>query len=39
MTYEELYQEYVRTVMRTVDGLPVIGFPQWLFNIGIPYLY
>lgn len=35
MTPEELYQEYLRTVIRTRDGQPIISFRQWCFSNGI----
>lgn len=37
MSKEELYQEYLRTVMRCADGTPVVSFRFWCWQHGIPF--
>ena len=35
MTYEELYKEYEKRVLRTKDGQPAVGFHTWLRSVGV----
>lgn len=37
MTKEQLYQEYLRTVMRTKDETPVVDFRFWCWQHDIPF--